>query len=173
VGGHDRPEGQACANEPTHPSQSIVTKPRPDASQLGVKGALAYVGCQLGRSGGADPNRLTRDSLGQRSWAALLGRALGQRSWGSALGQSAATVAALGLVRGQSYQEDVVIAILLTVCLIGDPGTCRDYKITLSPGVTLTQCLMTAPPHIAKWSEEHPGWHVERWQCGNASREDI
>jgi hypothetical protein len=70
-------------------------------------------------------------------------------------------------------QEDVVVAILLTVCLIGDPNTCRDYKITLVPGVTLNQCLMTAPPHIAKWSEEHPGWHVERWRCGNASREDI
>jgi hypothetical protein len=101
-----------------------------------------------------------------------LGSALGPCS-GSALGQSAPTGAAPGLGRGRSYQEDVVIAILLTVCLIGDPGTCRDYKIILTPGVTLTQCLMTAPPHIAKWSEEHPGWHVERWQCGNASREDI
>jgi hypothetical protein len=70
-------------------------------------------------------------------------------------------------------REDVVVAILLTVCLIGDPNTCRDYKITLVPGITLNQCLMTAPPHIAKWSEEHPGWHVERWRCGNASREDI
>ena len=60
-----------------------------------------------------------------------------------------------------------------TVCLIGDPGTCRDHKITLTPGITLIQCLMTAPPHIAKWSEEHPGWHVERWQCGDASREQI
>jgi hypothetical protein len=70
-------------------------------------------------------------------------------------------------------EEDVVIAILLTACLIGEPTTCRDDKITLLPGVSLTRCLMTAPPHLAKWSEEHPGWHVERWQCGNASRQDI
>jgi hypothetical protein len=66
-----------------------------------------------------------------------------------------------------------VIAIILTACLIGEPTTCRDHKITLVPGVSLTQCLMTAPPHLAKWVEEHPGWHVERWQCGSASRQDI
>ena len=66
-----------------------------------------------------------------------------------------------------------MIAILFTVCLVADPGTCRDHKITLLPGVTVIQCLMRAPPQIAKWSEEHPGWHVERWQCGAASREQI
>jgi hypothetical protein len=66
-----------------------------------------------------------------------------------------------------------VIAILFTVCLVADPGTCRDHKITLLPGVTVIQCLMRAPPQIAQWCEEHPGWHVERWQCGNASREQI
>jgi hypothetical protein len=69
--------------------------------------------------------------------------------------------------------EDIVIAILLTACLIGEPATCREHKITLHPGISVTQCLMTAPPHLAKWSEEHPGWHVERWQCGSASRQDI
>jgi hypothetical protein len=66
-----------------------------------------------------------------------------------------------------------VIAILLTACLTGAPTTCREHKITLLPGVSMTQCLMMAPPHLAKWSEEHPGWQVERWQCGNASRQDI
>lgn len=73
----------------------------------------------------------------------------------------------------RARQEAVVIAIILTACLIGEPTTCRDHKITLVPGVSLTQCLMTAPPHLAKWVEEHPGWHVERWQCGSASRHDI
>jgi hypothetical protein len=71
------------------------------------------------------------------------------------------------------HEEDVVIAILLTVCLVGAPGTCRDHKLALLPGVTLSQCLVTAPPHIAKWSQDHPGWHVERWQCGDASRLDL
>jgi len=90
---------------------------------------------------------------------------------GNALGQQCSQAARA--VTGRFRQEDVVIAILFTVCLVGDPGTCRDHKITLTPGVTLTQCMMNAPPHIAQWSEEHPGWHVERWRCGNASREDI
>ena len=106
-------------------------------------------------------------AFGQRIWAALLGSAVGHYSW--------AVLATIldSCAAGPTCEEDVVIAILLTVCLIGDPGTCRDYKITLTPGVTLTQCLMNAPPHIARWSEEHPGWHIERWQCGNANRENI
>jgi hypothetical protein len=66
-----------------------------------------------------------------------------------------------------------VVAILLTVCLIGDPSQCRDHRIALTPGTTLVQCLMAAPPHIAQWSEDHPGWHVERWQCSDVSRQDI
>jgi hypothetical protein len=76
-------------------------------------------------------------------------------------------------MRKHPGQEVPVIAILLTVCLIGDPSHCRDHKIALLPGVTVIQCLMTAPPHIAQWSQDHPGWHVERWQCGDASRENI
>jgi len=81
--------------------------------------------------------------------------------------------AELNCGNGSVEPEDIVIAILLTACLIGEPSTCRDDKIALHPGISLTQCLMTAPPHLAQWSQEHPGWHVERWQCGNASRQDI
>src|SRR6185295_5976624 len=158
-----------------------MTKPPRQASRRSITprrhghAGLCWLPVNFGRSGGADPNRLTRDALGQRTWAGLLGSSLGQRSWALLLGSPSATLADHGPARDRSYpeQEDVVIAIVLTVCLVGDPGTCRDYKITLTPGITLMQCLMTAPPHIAKWSEEHPGWHVERWQCGNASREDI
>jgi hypothetical protein len=33
--------------------------------------------------------------------------------------------------------------------------------------------MMTAPPHVARWSEEHPEWRVVRWQCRAGSRRDI
>jgi hypothetical protein len=33
-------------------------------------------------------------------------------------------------------------------------------------------CAMKAPPHIAKWNEEHPEWHIVRWQCRAASQRD-
>jgi len=86
----------------------------------------------------------------------------------------APTALATGLATGPAAgQEDDVIAILLTVCLINQPTTCRHDKIALVAGISVIQCMMTAPPHIAKWSEDHPGWHVERWQCGDASRQDI
>ncbi len=30
-----------------------------------------------------------------------------------------------------------------------------------------------APPHFAKWAEEHPGWSIVRWKCQPADVNDI
>jgi hypothetical protein len=32
---------------------------------------------------------------------------------------------------------------------------------------------MNAPPHFAKWAEEHPGWKIKRWRCTDSSENDI
>jgi hypothetical protein len=66
-----------------------------------------------------------------------------------------------------------MIAIIISACLLSDPGVCRDQTIPLSPEVSAVRCVMTAPPHVAKWSEEHPEWRVVRWRCGAGGRLDI
>jgi hypothetical protein len=67
-----------------------------------------------------------------------------------------------------------MIAIIISVCLLSDPTVCRDQTIALSSEVsTAARCVMTAPPHVAQWSEEHPEWRVVRWRCGPANRRDI
>ena len=66
-----------------------------------------------------------------------------------------------------------MIAIILSTCLISDPGVCRDQEIPLDSEVSSVRCMMTAPPHVARWSQEHPEWRVVRWQCRAGSRRDI
>jgi hypothetical protein len=64
-----------------------------------------------------------------------------------------------------------VFVLVLWTCLFSDPSVCRDHRIPLSPGISATECMMRAPPHIAQWTEEHPQWRVVRWQCRAADRQ--
>ena len=66
-----------------------------------------------------------------------------------------------------------MIAIIISACLMSDPSVCRDETVPLSAEVSPTRCIMAAPPHVAQWSEEHPGWQVVRWRCGPSGRRDI
>jgi hypothetical protein len=66
-----------------------------------------------------------------------------------------------------------MIAIVISTCLLSDPAVCRDETIPLSSEISAVRCMMTALPHVAKWSEEHPGWRVVRWQCRNGSERGI
>jgi hypothetical protein len=58
-----------------------------------------------------------------------------------------------------------MIAIILSTCLLSDPSVCREETIPLANEVSAVRCVMTAPPHVAQWSTEHPEWRVVRWRC--------
>jgi hypothetical protein len=66
-----------------------------------------------------------------------------------------------------------MLAIVLSACLTSDPNVCRDYKIPIDADIDAMTCMMEAPPHFAKWAEEHPGWQVARWRCASVSENDI
>jgi hypothetical protein len=66
-----------------------------------------------------------------------------------------------------------MIVIILSTCLIADPSVCRDQIIPLSSEITAMRCVMMAPPHVARWSMEHPEWRVVRWRCRVGSQHDI
>ena len=36
--------------------------------------------------------------------------------------------------------------------------------------LTPMQCLMQAPPHMARWVGEHPGYKIMKWTCRRAGR---
>jgi hypothetical protein len=66
-----------------------------------------------------------------------------------------------------------MIAIVISACLVSDPGVCRDYRIPLAIGIDAKHCLRDAPPHFAPWAESHPGWRIARWRCASGDVEDL
>ena len=66
-----------------------------------------------------------------------------------------------------------MLAIVISACLIADPGVCKDYRVPIEMETDTTSCVMHAPPHFAQWADEHPGWRVVKWQCVTRSANDI
>lgn len=66
-----------------------------------------------------------------------------------------------------------MLAIILSACMANDPSVCKDYKIPLASDLDIGRCALYAPPHFAKWAEEHPGWSIRRWRCTSGSSDDI
>lgn len=56
--------------------------------------------------------------------------------------------------------------LLLSICLVGQPATCREDRISMSyEGTNPFVCLRNAQSTLAAWQSAHPEWHVERWRC--------
>jgi hypothetical protein len=56
--------------------------------------------------------------------------------------------------------------IVMYVCLLASPGTCREERISLSvETVNGMACLVRAEEMIAEWKNVHPQWRIERWRC--------
>ena len=66
-----------------------------------------------------------------------------------------------------------MIAIVISACLIGDPATCKDYRIPLDLNVDARHCMADAQPHFATWASQHPGWQIMRWHCASADSQDL
>ncbi|RWN31536.1 hypothetical protein [Mesorhizobium sp.] len=64
-----------------------------------------------------------------------------------------------------------MVDLILTVCLIANPGNCRDEHLYFESRGSLFQCMMLAPSEIAKWSQEHPTLKVKRWKCAAPSKD--
>lgn len=56
--------------------------------------------------------------------------------------------------------------ILLSVCLMSQPATCREDRITMSyEAMNPVVCLRNSQSAIADWQAAHPDWQVARWRC--------
>lgn len=59
-----------------------------------------------------------------------------------------------------------MIELALIACLTAEPGKCKDVGLIFqAESMTPKQCVMSAAPEIAKWTDEHPRWYVKRWTC--------
>ncbi|SDM50000.1 hypothetical protein SAMN05216360_102266 [Methylobacterium phyllostachyos] len=56
--------------------------------------------------------------------------------------------------------------LLLSICLVAQPSTCREDRIEMSSGASSPfVCLRNSQSALAVWQASHPEWHVERWRC--------
>lgn len=66
-----------------------------------------------------------------------------------------------------------MVTIILSACLISDPAVCKEHRLPLEINADVAQCAMHAPPHFARWEEDHPKWRVVRWRCQPGTQDDI
>ena len=58
-----------------------------------------------------------------------------------------------------------LIELIVTVCALSLPSQCEDQHFSFLADMSLNQCVMSAPPYIAQWTNEHPRWVAVRWRC--------
>jgi hypothetical protein len=58
-----------------------------------------------------------------------------------------------------------LVNLVMTVCLVADPGKCRVETLSFERRGDLLVCMFLAQSEIAKWSEQHPALTVKRWKC--------
>ena len=58
-----------------------------------------------------------------------------------------------------------LIELIVTVCALSLPSQCEDQHFSFLANMSLNQCVMSAPPYIAQWINEHPKWVAVRWRC--------
>ena len=63
-----------------------------------------------------------------------------------------------------------MLSIILSTCLIADPGQCREFKIQTD---LAKYCTMKAQPVVAQWSGEHPQWEIKGWSCQPSTLNDT
>jgi hypothetical protein len=64
-----------------------------------------------------------------------------------------------------------VVDLVLTICLLSDPTSCREERLHFEDRGGLHNCMFLAPTEIAKWSGDHPKVKVVRWRCDYPSKD--
>jgi hypothetical protein len=66
-----------------------------------------------------------------------------------------------------------MIELIVTVCALAQPYQCEDQHLQFASSMSLQQCVMGAPPYIAKWIGDHPKWTAVRWRCDYPGKKEI
>lgn len=56
--------------------------------------------------------------------------------------------------------------ILMSICLLADPGQCREERLSFSfEESNPFACMVHSQGKIAEWQQGHPDYRVARWTC--------
>jgi hypothetical protein len=59
----------------------------------------------------------------------------------------------------------MLVALIMTVCSVTDPNSCKIQEFTFEAHGDLRSCMFEAQPFIAEWSGKHPDLKVAKWKC--------
>ncbi|MEF2072581.1 hypothetical protein [Consotaella aegiceratis] len=65
-----------------------------------------------------------------------------------------------------------VIELVVAICLVGDPNTCKEQRFQFTEGTSLMGCVMRAQPFLADWALRHSRWSVQKWHCDYPQRRE-
>jgi hypothetical protein len=56
--------------------------------------------------------------------------------------------------------------ILMSVCLLASPGSCREERLSFSfEEASAVTCMVRSQEKIAEWQQSHPDYRIDRWKC--------
>lgn len=58
-----------------------------------------------------------------------------------------------------------MVDLIVTVCLLAHPGSCRDRHLLFESSGSLAACMWQAQPYLARWIGEHPNLRIVRYRC--------
>jgi hypothetical protein len=61
--------------------------------------------------------------------------------------------------------EMPVVDLILAVCMVTDPSSCREQHLYFESHGSLRSCMWEAMPTMAEWAGSNPQWHIERFHC--------
>lgn len=62
-----------------------------------------------------------------------------------------------------------MIEIVLSVCLVSTPQTCKDVSLPVfAEKVTPYGCMFRGQVAAAEWINGHPRWQIKKWKCAPA-----
>lgn len=63
-----------------------------------------------------------------------------------------------------------MMELVFVACMIAQPQACEEKTLSfLAQGGGTMACLMEAPPTLASWSVEHPGYRIGAWRCQDSA----
>lgn len=55
--------------------------------------------------------------------------------------------------------------LVISACLISDPGHCKDFENSLYEIPSEIQCMQESFKMFPQWAADHPGWTIKKWGC--------
>jgi hypothetical protein len=62
--------------------------------------------------------------------------------------------------------------IVMGICLLSDPNSCREHRIQFESYESLNECILDAQFYIAQWQAANPGWKLGPWHCEYGDQPD-